>query len=269
MIANKRNRSVMKHQFGQVPSVGIARSTFNRSHGRKLAFDSGYLIPILCDEALPGDTFNVRLSSVARLATPSVPFMDNLHLDFFFFAVPNRLLWENWQRFMGERDPDPDSSTDFTCPKTELAAGYAVGSLQDHMGLVPGVTNHSVNAFHTRAYNKIWNQWFRHEFLQDSVHEDFDNGPDDGADYELLRRGKRPDYFTSCLPFPQAGDSIELPLGDSAPVVGDGAKTMGMIDGTNSMGMWLDTNGFIRGAADRYDVALGTAGGTPSNFNKQ
>ncbi len=124
MLKNKRNKSVMKHQFSQVPHADIPRSSFKRSHGYKTAFDSGYLIPIYADEALPGDTFNVRLSSIARLATPLLPFIDNLFMDFHFFAVPNRLIWDNFQRFMGERDPDPDSSTDYTVPQVSTGGGW-------------------------------------------------------------------------------------------------------------------------------------------------
>ena len=172
------------HTFSQVPRAEIPRSHFNRSHSLKTTFDSGYLIPIFSDEILPGDTFNLRTSGFARLATPLYPVMDNMYLDTFFFFVPLRLIWDNFQKMMGEQD-NPGDSVDYVTPRCPVpgGTGYLENTLQDYMGLPTKVTTGDHTNLHMRAYNLIYNEWFRDENLQNSVVVDTDDGPDDPADY--------------------------------------------------------------------------------------
>ncbi len=241
-----------QHQFSQVPRADIPRSSFNLSHGLKTTFDVDYLIPILVMDIIPGDTFNVKASFYMRLATPLHPIMDNMYCETHFYFVPYRTVWTNFEKFHGAQD-DPGDSIDFTVPVITHGNNVAVGDTADYMGLIPGLsaTEQNPSALPFRAYRKTWNEWYRDENLQDSIPWSLTDGPDgitdSGYDVAPLKRGKRFDYFTSCLPAPQKGTAVSMPLGTTAPVGG--------ITGRDTVGVDISNLG---SATDHY--SLGAAG---------
>ncbi|WNK13685.1 MAG: major capsid protein [Microvirus sp.] len=261
--AMHRNKSVDATHFAMVPDADIPRSSFNRESSIKTTFNAGYLVPFMLDEVLPGDQFKIHATLFARMTTPIFPIMDNLHLDTFFFFVPNRLIWTNWVKFMGEQD-NPADSISYVIPQcVSPAGGYAVGSLQNYMflpsvGQVLGGNTYSHSVLPLRGYNMIYNEWFRDENLQNSVVENKGDGPDLYTDYTLLRRGKRKDYFTSALPWPQKGGAaVTLPLGTSALVKLDTTLT-GKMTMRNAATRALTASGNPLGSNASSEIATQT-----------
>jgi len=228
MYENKNLQSTISNQeqFSKVENPNVKRTTFDRSSGYKTTLDAGKLYPVFCDEALPGDTFDVKATMFGRINTPLVPIMDNIKFDLHFFSVPCRLVWDNWQKFMGEQI-DPADSIDYLIPTLDTTAlTFTEESIFDYFGLPTKVTGLAdVNALPLRAYNLIYNEWYRDQNLQDSVTVNKGDGPDLLTDYALLNRNKRKDYFTGALPFAQKGAAVSIPLGTEAAVIGNGPMT--------------------------------------------
>lgn len=234
---------VRGHRFSDAPAMYMKRTKFDRSHVYKTTFNSGKLIPVFVDEVLPGDTTRMSVNYFARLATPIKPIMDNIYLDWFFFFVPNRLVWEHWQNFCFEQE-DPDDSTDYVIPTvtaTSNSDNAYVGSLWDYFGLPVNTSGNlsGINALPFRGVYLIWNEWFRDENLQKSVKIQkgdanevlnsarsseqpswvFTSGTNIVPGLACPPRGKRHDYFTSALPWTQKGPGVDISLTGNAPIM--------------------------------------------------
>lgn len=226
-IPQGRHSSVNIKDFSMNPSRDVPRSTFLMEHNYKTTMDAGNLIPIYVRPVMPGDDFSLNMTAFARLATFTVVPMDNLHFETFFFYVPYRILWDNFRKMMGEQD-NPGDSISYTVPQiVSKASGYDVNSIYDYMGLptlgvLAGGATFTHSALPLRAYAKIWDDWFRDENLQNSINPSKGDGPDLYTAYTLLPRGKRKDYITSALPWPQKGNiATGISLTGNAPVTAD------------------------------------------------
>jgi hypothetical protein len=255
------NRNQNSH-FSKNPQVDIQRSRFDRSHSVKLSGNVGDLIPFYCDEVLPGDTFQIDTSKLVRLQTLVTPVMDNIYLDTYYFFVPCRLVWEHWRELMGENTSAPwFPDVEYSVPQVTSPLpsgggssefGWAEGTIADYMGIPPGVSGLSISALPFRAYALIYNEWFRDENLQTPqsvpVGDDVTVGSNDSSGLFQavkggypLKAGKFRDYFTSCLPSPQKGPDVLLPLGIQAPVYG--GNTANLVSYDDRPEWSLDSNG--------------------------
>lgn len=231
-----RRGATRQYDFAQVPISRFPRTKFGYQFRHLTTFASGFLVPILAQECMPGDTFNLDHNSLVRMLTPIVPVMDNVYLDVLAFSCPNRLVWDDWEDFI-------TGVSDSTVPQVvSPAGGFAEKSFYDYIGCPTKVAGYSMSALWGRAHNLIYNEWIRDQNLQTEVPVPTGAGPDTYSDFVIRRRGKRHDYFTSMLPWPQKGDAVDIPLTGDAPVL---------------LADQLGTNGRIRRGSDHSLVGVG------------
>lgn len=260
---------ITAHDFSMIPRAEVPRSRFQMRHSHKTTFDAGYLVPIYCEELVPGDEYRGKMHAIARLATPITPFMDDLTFESFFFFCPMRLVWDNFVKMMGEQK-NPGDSISYSVPQcVSPVGGYVANSVFDYFGLptagqVGGANTVSHSALPLRMYNLIYNEWFRDENLINSAAVSTGDGPDVYTSFALRRRGKRHDYFTSCLPWPQKGQSVTMPLGTTAPVVSSGANILLSGGGLTNQAIQSASggNGLYRAGGNASSTAALTFGNT-------
>lgn len=277
-----RIKSSSQHTFAQIPRADIPRSSFKRNCNYKTTLNAGYLVPIFLDEVLPGDTFNLSITSFARILSPlKYPILDNLYMDYQFFFIPTRLVYADYEKFFGSsKGPEGNWEYDDSHLMPQITApegGFTVGSVADYFGLPTGVANIKVNALPFRAYNRVIQDWYLpSSYGLDSPvcltdynrNKNGDRIDDSIADYPLRKRLKRCDAFTAALPEPQRGPGVELPLGGFAPVLGNG-NTIAFSDGSDTPRMLVERNS---GGAEAYvskttQTPLGTEVGLSAPTN--
>lgn len=273
------NREAESH-FSVAPvNLDMGRSIFNTNNKHLTTANAGDLNVMYCREVLPGDTWSMDMGSAIRMTTPIFPVMDNCFVDFFWYFVPNRLVWEHWREFMGEnRLTAWEQQVEYEIPQiTSPNGGWNVGTIADQMGIPTGIDNLSISALPFRAYALVWNEWFRNENTNDPVMVNLDDATVQGSNATTnpvtnaqlgaapLKVCKTADYFTSCLPQPQKGGPAMLPLGEldlgsaEIPVYGNG-KTLGLLGGANTS-PYADTTYGIQGSSDGYiKAAVGNVG---------
>lgn len=288
-MARKKIR-VRGHRFSDAPAMYMKRTKFDRSHVYKTTFNSGKLIPVFVDEVLPGDTIRMSVNYFARLATPIKPIMDNIYLDWFFFFVPNRLVWEHWQNFCFEQE-DPDDSTDYVIP-TVSATGNSdnayIGSLWDFFGLPVNTSGNlsGISALPFRGVYLIWNEWFRDENLQKSVKIQkgdtnevlnsarsaeqpswvFTSGTNVVPGLACPPRGKRHDYFTSALPWTQKGPGVSIGLAGTASIVDPSPESGYFLHSNDNQLAVVSAYGGEASSSGGHRVTLGSGSVTFNNW---
>lgn len=242
------NRNVESHFALNPTRIDLSRSTFDRSSSVKTSFNAGDIVPFFLEEVLPGDTFNVKTSKVVRMQTLLTPMMDNVYLDTYYFFVPNRLVWKHWKEFNGENTESawiPETTYEVPQITSPAGTGWAVGTIADYFGIPTGIPNLSVSALPFRAYALIMNEWFRDQNLSDPLVVPDDDatvaGVNTGTFVSDVAKGGKPyiackyhDYFTSCLPSPQKGPDVTIPIAAPGPIniVGNG-NGLAFTDGTH------------------------------------